>query len=113
MKDAKIIGYDPKMLNVYFEGDKIYGFDYRNKFSLSRRLNGVAVAKVYLQGHTDWVLKFKKLLGHSGILETAYTGEGGFAENMRFQSRMVVKGYDVDYTGEFPVFVFLLESMEQ
>lgn len=102
--------YDPAKLVVTLHGERVVGFSSDMKISLSRRLNGVAKAKIYLQATSPWVLKLKKALGHPARVEAEYPDLGSLSESMRFVADLVVKGYDVDYTSEIPVFTFLLES---
>lgn len=102
--------YDPSKLIVTFGGERVMGFSSDMKISLSRRLNGVAKAKIYLQATSPWVLKLKKALGHPARVEAEYPALGSLSESMRFVADLVVKGYDVDYTSEIPVFTFLLDS---
>nr|UVX65144.1 MAG: hypothetical protein [Bacteriophage sp.] len=105
--------YDPTKLAVTLHGERVVGFDSHMKISISRRLNGVVKAKIYLQATSPWVLKLKEALGHPARVEAAYPVLGSLSESMRFVGDLVVKGYDVDYTSEIPVFTFLLESEKQ
>lgn len=41
--------YDPSKLVVTFGGERVVGFSSDMKISISRRLHGVAKAKIYLQ----------------------------------------------------------------
>lgn len=104
------VAYDPTKIHVTFDGERIMGLDCNVKVSCSRRLNGVACAKVFIQGQSPWVVRLKKLLGEQGRLQVEYTGSGPFHDSCNFVADMVVKGYDVDYTGNIPVFVFTLET---
>lgn len=105
--------YDPSRLVVTFGGERVVGFSSDMKISISRRLHGVAKAKIYLQATSPWVLKLKQALGHPARVEAEYPVLGSLSESMRFVGDLVVKGYDVDYTSEIPVFTFLLESEKQ
>lgn len=105
--------YDPSKLVVTFGGERVTGFSSDMKISISRRLYGVAKAKIYLQATSPWVLKLKQALGYPARVEADYPVLGRLSESMRFVGDLVVKGYDVDYTSEIPVFIFLLESEKQ
>ncbi|HDR2377117.1 TPA: hypothetical protein QCH88_004364 [Enterobacter asburiae] len=107
------VAYDPTKITIMFGDEKITGLDCDIRASCSRRLNGVASAKIYIQAHSPWVLKLKKLLGEKDKLHIEYSGSGPFYDSCNFVADMVVKGYDVNYTGDIPVFVFSLDTEER
>lgn len=101
--------YDPHRLEVRVGGDRVSGHPPKQKVSLRRGLNGVASADVFVHGLSHWVPKLRQSLGFSCSFEVEYKDET-FKDHFGFAADMILLGYDVDYTGEVPVFVFHFEN---
>lgn len=105
------IAYDPAKVVVTFDGERIIGFSSDMKISLSRRLNGVAEAKVYLNATSKWVTTFKDMLGHHGSLDVEYKADL-YKDAMSFRAKMYVAGYEVDINKDVPTFIFYLKTRD-